>query len=77
MDLPPWCLTAGLQSVAEEARGGAALASCGAHQSPALLCGICPGIAVLEDLGPAPLPLPLGMSLEVWVMQERDWEMGL
>lgn len=76
MDLPALCLTPGLQSVAEEARGGAAVAGRGAHQSPALLCGICPGIDLLGDLGPAPLSRSLlGMSLEVWGMQERNWEM--
>lgn len=58
MDVLPLCLTPGLQSVAEKARGGAAVASCGAHQSPALLCGICPGIFLLGNLGPAPLLLP-------------------
>lgn len=60
MALPVLCLTPGLQSVAEKARGGAAVAGCGAHQSPALLCGICPGIALLGGLGPAPLLLPPG-----------------
>lgn len=60
MDVLPLCLTPGLQSVAEKARGGAAVASCGAHQSPALLCGICPGIFLPGNLGPAPLPLPPG-----------------
>lgn len=57
VDLPLPCPTLGLQGVAEKAWGGAAAASCGTHQPPALLCGICPGIALLGGLGSAPLPL--------------------
>lgn len=63
MDLPPLCLTPGLQSMAEQAWGRAAAASRGAHQSPALLCGICPGTALLGDLGPAPFLLRPGQVI--------------
>lgn len=44
--------------MAEQAWRGAAAASHRTHQPPALLCGICPGIALLGGLGSAPLPLP-------------------
>lgn len=46
--------------MAEKAWGGAAAASRGAHQPPALLCGICPGIALLGGQGSALLLLPPG-----------------
>lgn len=46
--------------MAEEAWRRAAAASCGTHQPPALLCGICPGIALLGGLGSATPPLSSG-----------------
>lgn len=72
MDSPLRCPTLGLQGVAEKAWGGAAAASCGAHQPPALLCGICPGIALLGGLGLPVSHFFLGVSLEVW----GTWEVG-
>lgn len=48
----------GLPSVVEDPRGGAAAASCGTHQSPAVLRGICPGMAPRGRTGYVSRPLP-------------------
>ena len=49
--------------MAKKAWGGAAATSRGAHQPPALLCGICPGIALLGGRGSALLLQPPGHVL--------------